>query len=34
MTGPVTITPQKFADVLKNEEGEPVEYVQKLNIPR
>ena len=34
MTGPVKITPQKFADVLKNEEGEPVEYVQKLNILR
>ncbi len=30
MTGPVEITPQTFADVLKNQEGEPVKYVQKL----
>ena len=30
MTGPVEITPQKFADVLKNEEGDAVKYVQKL----
>ncbi len=31
VSGPVEITPQKFADVLKKEEGEPVKYVQKLN---
>lgn len=30
MHGPVTISPQHFADVLKNE-GEPVKYVQHLN---
>ena len=30
MTGPVEITPQTFADVLKNQEGEPVKSVQKL----
>jgi hypothetical protein len=30
MRGPVEITPQRFADVLINEEGEPVKYVQKL----
>ena len=29
MTGPVTIRPQDFADVLKRD-GEPVKYVQKL----
>lgn len=34
MTGPVEITPQRFADVLKNEEGDAVKYVQKLNISR
>ena len=30
MRGPVIITPQSFADVLKGE-GEPVKYVQKLS---
>jgi hypothetical protein len=29
MHGPVTITPQKFADVLKGE-GENVKYVEQL----
>lgn len=29
MRGPVTITPQEFADVLRKD-GEPVKYVQKL----
>ena len=29
MHGPVTITPQTFADVLKGD-GEPVKYVQQL----
>lgn len=30
VSGPVEITPQHFADVLKNDEGEPVKYVRKL----
>jgi hypothetical protein len=30
ISGPVEITPQRFADVLKNEEGAPVKYVRKL----
>jgi hypothetical protein len=30
MKGPVTISPQQFADVLK-QDGEPVKYVQKLS---
>jgi hypothetical protein len=30
MHGPVTISPQTFADVLKND-GERVKYVQQLN---
>ena len=30
MHGPVTITPQSFADVLKGD-AEPVKYVQKLS---
>jgi hypothetical protein len=34
MTGPVEITPQRFADVLKNEDGIPVKYVQKLKKNR
>ena len=31
MTGPVTISPQTFADVLKGD-GEPVKYVNRLKI--
>ena len=30
MRGPVEITPQTFADVLKGD-GEPVKYIQKLS---
>ena len=30
MQGPVTITPQQFADALK-QEGEPVKYVNRLS---
>ncbi len=29
MRGPVTVTPQQFADVLKNDDGEPVKFVSK-----
>ena len=31
MRGPVTISPQTFADVLKRDGGEPVKYVGKLS---
>ena len=31
MRGPVTISPQSFADVLKATDGEPVKYVQQLH---
>lgn len=34
MRGPVDIAPQQFADVLKNQEGDPVKYVQKLKKTR
>ena len=30
MKGPVEVTPQQFADVLKGSDGEPVKYVGKL----
>ena len=30
MRGPVTISPQAFADVLKRDGGEAVKYVGKL----
>ena len=30
MKGPVEVTPQQFADILKNTDGEPVKYVGKL----
>ena len=30
MRGPVEVTPQKFADVLKSGDGVPVKYVQRL----
>lgn len=31
MRGPVAVKPQEFATVLKADEGQPVEYVQKLS---
>ncbi len=31
MRGPVKVTPQEFADLLKNHEGDPVKYVHRLS---
>ena len=31
MQGPVKVTPQEFADLLKNQQGDPVKYVNRLN---
>jgi len=31
MRGPVTVSPQKFASILKGSDGDPVKYVQKLS---
>ncbi len=31
MRGPVTITPQQIADILKNDDIPPVKYVNKLS---
>jgi hypothetical protein len=31
MVGPVKFDPQDFAKILREEEGQPVEYVQKLS---
>ncbi len=34
MRGPVEVSPQQFASVLKGSEGEPVKYVRKLKIEK